>query len=156
MCKLSWSISGLLFVALVVMVFKFIILGSVVPASDGRKALLLEAGERDMVLSEMRIFLASVQAITDGISSNDMSKVATAAQAVGGAAQKGMPASLVGKLPLTFKKLGFDTHRKFDMLALDAKQLGDPAHSLKQLAALMNNCVRCHARYRIETLKVAK
>ena len=156
MCKLSWSISGLLLVALIAMVFKFIIVGSVVPASDGREAVVLKAGERDMVLSEMRVFLASVQAITDGLSTDDMNKVVVAAQAVGGAAQKGMPASLVGKLPLAFKKLGFDTHRKFDMLALDAKQLGDPAHTLKQLAALMNNCVRCHASYRIDIPKAAK
>lgn len=142
--------------ALVTMVFKFIIVGSVVPASDGREALQLEAGERDMVLSEMRVFLASVQAITDGLSTGNMKKVVVAAHAVGNAAKQGVPASLIGKLPLAFKKLGFDTHRKFDMLALDAKQLGDPAHTLKQLSLLMNNCVICHARYRIDTLKPAK
>lgn len=156
MCKLSWSVSGLLFVALVAMVFKFIIVGSVAPASDGREALLLQEGERDIVLSEMRAFLASVQAITDGLSTGNMKKVVAAAHAVGNAAKKGVPASLMGKLPLAFKKLGFDTHRKFDMLALDAKQLSDPAHTLKQLAALMNNCVACHASYRIDTLKAVK
>ena len=46
--------------------------------------------------------------------------------------------------------LGFDTHRKFDTLALDAEQLGDPDHSLEQLAELMSNCVACHAAYRID------
>ncbi len=156
MCKLSWSISGLLFVALMVMGYKFIIVGSVVPADDGREALVLEAGERDIVLSEMRIFLASVQAITDGLSTDDMDKVVEAARSVGAAAQQGVPASLIGKLPLSFKKLGFDTHRKFDMLALDAEQLGDPAHTLKQLAELMNNCVACHATYRFDTEQAGK
>ena len=151
MCKLSWSVSGLLFVVLIVMGYKFIIAGSVVPAEDGREALLLEVGERDLVLSEMRVFLASVQAITDGLSNDDMEKVVEAARTVGAAAQQEVPASLIGKLPLSFKKLGFDTHRKFDILALDAEQLGDPEHTLKQLATLMNNCVACHAIYRFDT-----
>ncbi|VAX06388.1 hypothetical protein MNBD_GAMMA25-1844 [hydrothermal vent metagenome] len=154
MCKLSWSISGLLFVVLIIMGYKFIIAGSVVPAADGREALLLKTGERDMILSEMRIFLASVQAITDGLSNDDMNKVAEAARVVGAAAQQDVPASLIGKLPLSFKKLGFDTHRKFDMIALDAEQLGDPEHTLKQLAELMNNCVACHATYRFDTEQV--
>ncbi|HID48188.1 MAG TPA: hypothetical protein EYP40_00985, partial [Chromatiales bacterium] len=39
---------------------------------------------------------------------------------------------------------------QFDQLALDAEQLGDPAHALAQLSTLMQNCVACHAVYRIE------
>ena len=79
-----------------------------------------------------------------------MNKVKEAALMVGNQAQKGMPGSLVGKLPLAFKKLGFDTHNKFDELALNAEQLGDPDHSLRQLSALMNNCVACHSVYKID------
>ena len=48
--------------------------------------------------------------------------------------------------------LGFDTHRRFDQLALDAEQLGDTQHSLQQLAKLMANCVSCHASYRIDSI----
>ena len=61
-----------------------------------------------------------------------------------------MPGSLVGKLPLEFKKLGFDTHSKFTQLALDAEQLGDEQHALAQVSELMENCVACHAIYKIE------
>lgn len=132
------------------MSYKFIIVGSVVPSDDGRQALLLDHAERDFVLLEMRTFLASVQAIADGISKEDMSKVKEAALMVGNQAQKGMPGSLAGKLPLAFKKLGFDTHNKFDELALNAEQLGDPDHSLRQLSELMNNCVECHSIYKID------
>jgi hypothetical protein len=82
-----------------------------------------------------------------------MDSVVEAARRVGAAAQQTMPGSLVGKLPLEFKKLGFDTHRKFDQLALDAEQLGDLEYTLKQLAELMNNCVACHATYRIDVVK---
>ena len=133
--------------------YKFIIAGSTLPATDGREALLLEPGERDLVLAEMRQFLASVQGITDGLTGKDMQRVAEAARGVGAAAQQAVPASLVGKLPLEFKQFGFDTHRKFDLLALDAEQLEDPEHTLQQLSELMNNCVACHATYRIDSLK---
>ena len=125
MCKLCWTITIVLLLAVSAMTYKFILSGAVAPSSDGRQALLLEAGERDLVLAEMRGFLEAVQAV---------------------------PGSLVGKLPLSFKKLGLDTHKKFDMLALDADELEDPEHSLQQLSELMQNCVACHAAYRIDAV----
>jgi len=154
-CKLSWSISGLLLLIVVLMAYKFILSGDVAPSSDGRQALQLTAGERDLVLGEMRMFLSSVQSITAGLSKGDMPQVVNAARKVGAAAQQAVPASLVGKLPLSFKKLGFDTHKKFDLLALDAEALGDPQHSLQQLSELMNNCVACHASYRMDLKPIA-
>ena len=153
MCKLGWSIAGVLFIALTMMSYKFILSGSVEPIvadNDDRQALLLDPTERDLVLAEMRTFLSSVQAITEGLSKEDMSQVQKAASTVGAKAQQGMPGPLMGKLPLSFKKLGHDTHKKFDILALDAEQLGDPQHSLQQLSDLMNNCVACHSTYKIK------
>jgi len=35
-------------------------------------------------------------------------------------------------------------------LALDAEQLGDPEQTLEQLSVLTQNCVACHAAYRID------
>ena len=130
--------------------YKFMIQGSVSESSDGRLAIHLNAGERDMVLGEMRSFLATVQQITKGIAEEDMKLVADAAKKVGMAAQGEVPGSLVGKLPLEFKKLGFDTHTKFDLLAMDALDMGDANQVSAQLATLMQNCVSCHATYRIE------
>ncbi len=152
MCKLCWTISIVLLLVVSAMTYKFILSGSVAPSSDGRQALLLEPGERDLVLAEMRGFLEAVQSITTAVGSKDTEQIATAAGKVGAAAQQAVPGSLVGKLPLPFKKLGFDTHRKFDMLALDADELGDPEHSLQQLSELMQNCVACHAAYRIDAV----
>ena len=149
MCKLCWTISAVLVVISVYMGYKFVYTGTVAPSSDGRQAILLDEPERDLVLGEMRMFLTSVQKITDGVSKNDMDIVVKAAREVGLAAQKAVPGSLMGKLPLPFKKLGFDTHSKFDALALDAKELGDPQHALEQLSTLMNNCVACHSTYKI-------
>ncbi len=149
MCKLCWTITILLAVLTSYMGYKFILTGAVAPSTDGRQAILLDEPERDIVLGEMRMFLSSVQKITDGVAKNDMGIVVKAAREVGLAAQQAVPGSLMGKLPLSFKKLGFDTHRKFDALALDAKDLGDPQHALEQLSVLMKNCVVCHSTYKI-------
>ena len=81
-----------------------------------------------------------------------MAKIVVAARKVGASSQHGMPGTLVGKLPLEFKKLGFDTHSRFDALALDAEQFGDREQSLTALSELMQNCIACHAAYRIDGL----
>jgi hypothetical protein len=130
--------------------YKFVFQGATSKGSDGRTAINLTVSERDLVLEEMRGFLISVQQITQGISEDDMQKVTKAAKAVGGAAQQSVPGSLMGKLPLAFKKLGFDTHDKFDALALDSGSLGDGKQALKQLTILMKNCVACHEIYKLE------
>jgi len=153
MCKLCWTLTLVLFLAVAGLTYEFIFAGSVAPSSDGRQALLLESGERDLVLAEMRAFLESVQSITAAVGEQDSKRIAEAARKVGAAAQQAVPASLVGKLPLSFKKLGFDTHRKFDQLAMDADELEDPAYSLQQLSELMQNCVACHAAYRIDVVE---
>ena len=130
--------------------YLFLWKGEVIPASDGRTAILLAPGERDLVLGEMRAFLAAMQQILAETAGGSVDGVVEVARSVGAAAQQGVPASLMGKLPGEFKLLGVDTHSQFDLLAVDAEQLGDPTHSLQQLAVLTRNCVACHAAYRIE------
>jgi hypothetical protein len=119
--------------------------------TDARTLIRLSASERALVLEEMRSFLNSVQQITQGLAEDDMQIVVQAARHSGKAAQSQVPDSLKKKLPMQFKKQGGDTHMKFDQLALDAGDLGDTEHTLKQLSTLMKNCVACHAVYRIET-----
>jgi hypothetical protein len=80
-----------------------------------------------------------------------MEVVAEGAMKSGRSAQMEVPGSLIGKLPLAFKKLGFDTHAKFDELALDAEQLGDRDHTLSQLSELLKNCVACHSAFSFDT-----
>ena len=152
MCKTCWLSVVILAVLLLGTVYKFVIEGSTRQSTDNRLAIQVTAGEKDMVLAEMRAFLASVQQITHGVSSKDMQLIATSARTVGLVAQQGMPGSLMGKLPLEFKQLGRNTHEQFDLLALDAEQLEDAEHSLSQLGALMQNCVACHATYRLEAV----
>ncbi len=151
MCRLSWTLNVILALIVAAMAYTFLIAGRTVPASDGRQALVLAPAERDIVLAEMRAFLEGVQAITGGVGAQDMERIAQAARRVGAEARQAVPGSLIGKFPLAFKRLGLDTHKRFDTLALDAEQLGDPAHSLEQLSQLMQNCIACHSAYRIDT-----
>jgi len=152
MCKICWFVVAVLVIGLAGMAYKFVYQGKVEQSADGRTAILLNAGERDLVLAEMRAFLESTQQITAAVAAKDMQTAAVAARKVGRAAQQAVPGSLLGKLPLGFKTLGFDTHSKFDALARDANDLGDPQHTLDQLGVLMQNCVGCHAAFRIETV----
>lgn len=149
-CRTCWITVAVLALLCAGVIYKFAIQGSVTPASDGRTAILLEPGERDLVLSEMRVFLESVQQITASIVADDLPGAAQQARRSGRAAQQSVPGSLMGKLPLAFKQLGLDTHTRFDELALDAEQLGESEHTLSQLGTLMQNCVACHAAYRID------
>lgn len=154
MCKLCWLLLLAAIIAIGAMAYKFIISGETLLADDGRQSLMLEAGERDLVLTEMRMFLTAVQQITQAANEDDAASIAKAARLVGRAAQEAVPGSLMKKLPLEFKKLGFDTHSKFDQLALDAEEFGDTAVSMKQLSALMQNCIACHESYRVDALPV--
>jgi len=131
--------------------YKFILQSTTTESTDGRTTILLNETERNFVLTEMRVFLNSVQKINQGISENNMELVAEYARKSGKAAQLGTPETLVEKLPLQFKKLGGDTHAKFDQLAMDADDLGDRDHALEQLSTLMKNCIACHAAFRIDT-----
>ena len=150
MCRICWFMVLILAVSVSALVYLFVVRGVTVPASDGRTAILLAPAERDLVLTEMRGFLAAVQSITEGVVNEDPAAVAAAARSAGAPAQHSVPASLVGKLPWAFKRLGFDTHGRFDQLALDVGQFGDTSQVLPELVALMNNCVACHAAYRID------
>ena len=150
MNKKCLSITVILLAIIAAGFYKFILQGSTTKSTDGRIEILLNDNERNLVLTEMRAFLSSIQQINQGLSQNNMELVAEYARKSGKAAQTGMPGTLVGKLPLQFKKLGGDTHAKFDQLAMDADDLGDRDHVLEQLSTLMKNCVTCHATYRID------
>jgi len=149
MNKTCLALNVILVAVVIAGTYKFIFQGSTTESSDGRIEILLNDSERNLVLTEMRAFLSSVQQINKGLANDDMALVAEQARKSGKAAQTGMPGTLVGKLPLAFKKLGGNTHAKFDQLAMDADDLGDPDHALEQLSTLMENCVNCHATYRI-------
>ena len=117
---------------------------------DDREAVVLAPAERVLILTEMRGFLQALQQMTDALSREDFTAAAQAARKVGRAAQQGVPSGLKQKLPKPFMQLGGATHAAFDQWALDAESMEDVSLSLRQMGRLMNNCVACHARYRLE------
>ena len=139
-----------LLVIIVAGFYKFILQGSTIENIDDRITILLDESERNLVLAEMRTFLTSIQQISQGLAENDMELIVLSARMSGNAAQQGIPGRLAGKLPIEFKKLGRDTHARFDQLAMDAEDLEDNSHTIVQLSDLMSNCVSCHALYRID------
>ncbi|HOW48610.1 MAG TPA: hypothetical protein P5163_11435 [Rubrivivax sp.] len=145
------AVIAVLLLALAALAYKFIVAGSVVPGDDGRQAVVLEPGERAFVLREMRGFVAGVQQLTDALARDDLKAAAAAARTMGMAAAHDAPPALIGKLPLEFKTLAFATHRGFDALAADAHSLGDPKHTLAQLAGVLHQCVECHDAYQFVT-----
>ena len=99
--------------------YKFILAGSTQMGDDGRVAIILEPGERALMLREMREFDAGLQLIADALSREDMPAVAKASRNLGSARAHDVPAAMMGKLPLEFKTLAFDTHRAFDAIAAE-------------------------------------
>src|SRR5689334_2319753 len=91
---------GVLVLVIAAMVYKFVVAGSAQIGEDGRVAIILEPGERALMLSEMRGFVAGVQRISDALWRDDMPGVARAARAVGSAKAHDVPVAMLGKLPL--------------------------------------------------------
>ncbi len=142
--KVLWLIILLLLALSGYLINKFVS-GSVVVDADNRISVILNAEERNYLLSEMRQFLVEIQSVSKAITANDAEAVATRAQKAG--VMGAMPGTIMQKIPLEMKKLGFDTHNKFTAIAESAKSK-DLLLARKQLDTLMDNCIACHATYR--------
>jgi hypothetical protein len=140
---------AVLLLVIAAMAYKFIVAGSTQKGEDGRVAVILEPGERALMLREMREFVAGIQRVADALSRDDMQGVANASRAMGTARAHDVPAAMMGKLPLEFKALALGTHREFDTVATDAEANGTPKHALAHLADVLQKCVACHATYQV-------
>ena len=151
MCKLCWTLLGAAVVAAVIAITMFVSGNKTGVATDGREVIWLESHQRDLVLTEMRTFVESVRVITGALGTGDSKSVRRSALKVGLAAQQGVPLDMLKALPLSFKKLGMSTHKKFDEFAAHVEQGASIEELLLELSQLMNNCVACHAAYQIQT-----
>jgi cytochrome c556 len=148
--RIYLAIIALLALIIAGMAYKFIVAGSTQMTEDGRVAVLLEPGERELMLKEMRSFVEGLQVISDALSKDDMEGVANAARAMGTVKAQDVPLAMIGKLPLEFKTLAFGVHGGFDTIAADAKTVGMPKHTLGQLSEVLQKCVACHSGYRLK------
>jgi len=92
--------------------YMFTVRGNTVASIDGRTAIVVTQGERQLLPAEV-------------------------------------PVTLMGKLPLEFKTLGFSTHSLFDALAMNAEDIGGASIMMTGVGTLLQNCTRCHAGYKI-------
>jgi hypothetical protein len=141
-------------VTIIVAVF-FFVYGRTQVAPDGRIAVLLASGERNLVLTEMRGMLEAVQVIVDGVRAADMKRVAQAARTSGVAAAADINPALMTKLPLEFKQLGLSVHKRFDEIATAADSDASREQLLASLSTQLSACVACHADYRLDAVTPA-
>jgi len=117
---------------------------------DNRINLVLNKQERAIILSEMRKFLLGLQQMMMALATDDMKTVSEVATTLGPMMMRDVSkTSLRKKLPKEFKMLGHSTHNDFDLIAQNAKDLGDSRLILTQLGATLKKCVACHAAYQV-------
>lgn len=117
---------------------------------DQRQVIVMDPAGRDLVLTEMRMFLEGVQQITAGLAAEDIDAAIAAARRLGLGVVQEVPPAVMQQLPMAFRQLGRATHADFDQIALDLEILGDTQHALRQLGDTLNKCVACHATWRVE------
>ncbi len=134
----------------ITLIYFFIFRGEVTQElDDSRSAIMMQKNDKELVLSEMRGFLESVQQIHDGIVNNNPEQIIAGSHVSGDAAVQHVPKGLLKALPLGFKQLGFDTHDAFDEIAKIAKENYDQKTLQLKLNSVLNNCVTCHRAYKI-------
>jgi hypothetical protein len=119
--------------------------------SDPREAAPRSQTERLFILAQMRLFLASVQAISADLGAGDTAGVAAEAAARGRRANStlSLPPGMGAKETPAWKTMMGGARNGFDGLS-DLARAGAPTPRL--LAALsdtMSNCVACHQAYHL-------
>jgi len=144
------SIALLLWVLTIAVFAWFFIRGNTVAGTDGRTAIVLQAGERDLVLSEMRGLLSATQGILEGANQGDMQRIIKASRAAGMAGAADVNPALMAKLPLEFKSLGMSVHHDMDAIA-KAAEGGTPAPEILKMASnTLTKCIACHSAWQLK------
>jgi hypothetical protein len=125
---------AVLLLVIATVAYKLIVAGSTQKGEDGRVAVILEPGERALMLRKMREFVFGLQPVADALSHDDMSGVAKANRAMGTARAHDVPIAMMGKLPLEFKTLALGTQREFDTVAVDAEANGTTKHARRSFS----------------------
>jgi hypothetical protein len=146
-------IAIMLWLATVAVFAWFFVRGNTAAGTDGRTAVVLAAGERDLILGEMRGLLSASQLIVQGIQQGDMKQVAQSARAVGMGSAVDVNPALMAKLPAAFKSLGMNVHHDMDDLAQAAESGKNANELLGMLSNTMTKCVSCHSAWQLKSEK---
>ena len=106
---------------------------------------------RNLVMEEMREYLVIMSDIQEGIAENNPEKIYKAAEKQGQASIDETPVRLLKLSPLACKTMGFAGHHLFQAIADSAKANYNPQTTIRQMAALTNNCIACHTTYKVVT-----
>ncbi|HMU55831.1 MAG TPA: hypothetical protein PKA61_12545 [Nitrospira sp.] len=130
----------------------FFVMGWTKPGTDGRTEIVLAAGERDLVLGEMRQLLKAVHGIVSGLGGQDQpadrQRMEQAARAAGMGMAADVNPALMAKLPLAFKQMGMSIHRDMDALADAVVQKESSQEILRRLSSMTARCTACHDMFR--------
>jgi hypothetical protein len=145
------QIALLLWLATIAVIAWFFIRGTTAAGTDGRSAIVLQPGERNLVLTEMRGLLVATQQILEGANQGDMQRINKAAHAVGMAGAADVNPALMAKLPIEFKQLGMSVHKEMDDIAKAAESGKSSAEILQMASNTLTKCVACHAAWQIKS-----
>jgi hypothetical protein len=122
-------------------------------AQDAREPAVRTPAERAFILSQMRLFLGSAQAIVAALATGDTKTIVEQASARGrkGTPLSEIPPGMKAKETPAWTAMMGGARKGFDDLA-EAAQAGAPVATLTgMLGATMQNCVACHQTYRLVT-----
>ena len=146
------SIALLLWVVTIAVFAWFFIRGNTTAGTDGRTAVMLQIGERDLILSEMRGLLSATHGILDGVNQGDMQRVIKASSASGMIVAADASPTLMAKLPIELKTLGMSVHRDMDAIAKAAESKAPAPEILKMLSNTLTKCVACHSAWQLKVV----
>lgn len=129
----------------------FFVRGNTTEGGDGRTAVVLQASERNLILSEMRGLLSATQGILDGASRQDMQHVINSAMVAGTKGSADVNPLLMAKLPIEFKTLGMSVHHDMDEISKAAASSKSGAEITKMTVQMMEKCVACHAAWQLKS-----
>ena len=144
------SIALLLWILTIAVFAWFFIRGNTTAGTDGRTAVMLQVGERDLILSEMRGLLSATQGILEGLNQGDMQRVIKASSAAGMIVAADASPALMAKLPIELKTLGMSVHRDMDAIAKAAENKAPAPEILKMLSNTLIKCVTCHSTWQLQ------
>jgi len=120
--------------------------------ADARVPVGLNAEEQSWLLGEMRRNVEVIQQMTAALSggrSAEVHELAAAFGTVPSAKDPTRPPQLRQKLPAAWLGLTHQLHQDFDGIAEGTASMETTAQTLARVSRLMQNCVACHATYRL-------
>jgi cytochrome c556 len=117
---------------------------------DTRQIVSLSVEERAWLMNEMRGHLAGIEKTISGLSQGDIDAVREAA------IDRGTPhlndptrMKFPHKVPDAWKALAGNMHKGFDSVLVSVNNKDSVKETLTRVSNLTQNCIACHAAYRI-------